>query len=185
MSKRQVLQGDRAVRPSVRKRDVGFEPGRHGQARRFPYPRGVLDGKEAHTLAGAESPVGIPTLRGGAGGVWYAHNPTLHRRAKGDDCEVCGWTQDPCGMPGSRPKARFGAPAVVMGAEDVLGRRLIYLDLAIEPLCSSLEPSGHRGRIAGARKIQLGRALCGLLHLWTNPSGGTTRWAGEESMWRL
>jgi hypothetical protein len=53
----------------------------------------------------------------------------------------------------------------------VLGRRLIHLGLAIEPVCSSLEPSGHRGRIAGAPKIQLGRALYGLLHLWTNPLG--------------
>ena len=32
-----------------------------------------------------------------------------------------------------------------MGAEDVLGRHSMYLDLAIEPFCSSLEPSGHRG----------------------------------------
>jgi hypothetical protein len=30
-------------------------------------------------------------------------------------------------------------------AEDVLGRRLKQLGLAIEPFCSSLEPSGHRG----------------------------------------
>ncbi len=63
----------------------------------------------------------LPILRGGAGGVWYAHNPTLHRCAKGDDREVCGWMQHPCGMPGSRPKARFGALAVVVEAEDVLG----------------------------------------------------------------
>ncbi len=49
------------------------------------------------------------------------------------------------GMPGDRPKARFGASAVVVGAEDVLGRRLKQLGLAIEPFCSSLEPSGHRG----------------------------------------
>jgi hypothetical protein len=32
-----------------------------------------------------------------------------------------------------------------MGAEDVLGRRLMQLDLAIEPLCSSPELFGHRG----------------------------------------
>ena len=49
-------------------------------------------------------------------------------------------------MPEDRPKARFGASTVVMGAEDVLGRRLMHLDLAIEPFCSSLEPSGHRGK---------------------------------------
>jgi hypothetical protein len=48
-------------------------------------------------------------------------------------------------MPGGRPKARFGASAVVVGAEDVLGRRLKQLGLAIEPFCSSLEPSVHRG----------------------------------------
>ena len=51
-------------------------------------------------------------------------------------------------MPGDRPKARFGASAVVVvvGAEDVLGRRLMQLELTIEPFCSSLEPSGHRGK---------------------------------------
>jgi len=32
-----------------------------------------------------------------------------------------------------------------MGAEDVLGRHLKQLGLAIEPFCSSLKPSGHRG----------------------------------------
>ncbi len=130
---------------------MGFEPGRHGQARGVPYPRGVSDGEEACALTGAGSSVGLPTLRGGAGGVWYAHNPTLHGCVKGDDRKVCGWAQHPCGMPGSRPKARFGAQAVVVGAEDVLGRCLIHLGLAIEPFCSSLEPSGHRGHIAGAR----------------------------------
>jgi hypothetical protein len=48
-------------------------------------------------------------------------------------------------MTGGRPKARFGASTVVVGAEDVLGRRLKQLGLAIEPFCSSLEQSGHRG----------------------------------------
>ncbi len=48
-------------------------------------------------------------------------------------------------MQRGRPKARFGAQAVVVGAEDVLGQRLMQLDLAIEPLCSSQEPFGHRG----------------------------------------
>ncbi len=42
-------------------------------------------------------------------------------------------------------KAEFGAQAVVVGAEDVLGQRLMQLILAIEPLCSSLELSGHSG----------------------------------------
>jgi hypothetical protein len=77
--------------------------------------------------------------------VWDAHNRALHQCAKGDDRKVCGWMQHLCGMPGGRPKARFGASAVVVGAEDVLGRRLKQLGLAIEPFCSSLEPLGHRG----------------------------------------
>ncbi len=150
-SKRQVLQGNRAIRPPVRKQDVGPEPGRHGQARGIPHLRGVSDGEEAHASAGAGSSVGLPIVRGGAGGVWYAHNPALHRCVKRDDRQVCGWAQHLCGMPGSRLTARFGAPAVVVGTEDDLRRRLIYLSLANEPFCSSLEPSGHRGRMAGAR----------------------------------
>jgi hypothetical protein len=40
---------------------------------------------------------------------------------------------------------QFCAQAVVVGAENVLGQGLMQLDLAIEALCSSLEPSGHRG----------------------------------------
>ncbi len=48
-------------------------------------------------------------------------------------------------MPGGRPKAQFGAQAVVVGAEDVLGQGLTQLDLAIEPFCSSCEPFGHGG----------------------------------------
>jgi hypothetical protein len=59
--------------------------------------------------------------------------------------KVCSRPQHLCGMPRDRPKAWFGASAVVVGAEDVLGRHLMQLDLAIEPFCSSLEPSGHRG----------------------------------------
>ena len=61
-SKRQVLQGNRAVRPPVWKRDVGSELGRLGQARGIPSPRGVSDGKEACASAGAEPAVGLPTL---------------------------------------------------------------------------------------------------------------------------
>ncbi len=101
----------------------------------------------------------VSVLGGGAGGVWYAHNPALHRRAKGDNCTVCGWAQHLCRMPGSRPTVRFGAPAVVVGTEDDLGRRVIYLSLATEPFCSSLEPSGHGGRMAGARQMQLDRVF--------------------------
>ncbi len=58
-----LLQGDRAVRPLVRKRDVGIEPGRFGQARGLPYPCGVSDGEGACASAGAEPAVGLPTLR--------------------------------------------------------------------------------------------------------------------------
>jgi hypothetical protein len=50
-------------------------------------------------------------------------------------------------MPGGRPKVRFGASAVVVGAEDVLGRHLKQLGLAIEPFCSSLEGMHCRGAI--------------------------------------
>jgi hypothetical protein len=39
-----------------------------------------------------------------------------------------------------RPMSRFGAQAVGVGAEDVLGRHLMQLDLTIEILCSTLEP---------------------------------------------
>ena len=66
-------------------------------------------------------------------------------------------------MPEDRPKVRFGASTVVVGAEDVLGRRLMHLDLAIEPFCSSLEPPGHR-------------YTCGLIF-----SGGTTGGWGKGS----
>ncbi len=72
------LQGVRAIRPPVQKQDVGSEPGRHGQARGIPHPRGVSDGEEARALEGAGSSVGLPIVRGGAGGVWYAHHPALH-----------------------------------------------------------------------------------------------------------
>ena len=49
-------------------------------------------------------------------------------------------------MPGdTRPKPRLGALLVVVGAQDVLGQRLVHLDLTIEPFRSSLEPFGHRG----------------------------------------
>jgi len=112
---------------------------------RYLYPRGLSDGEGACASVGAAAAVGLPILRGGAGGVWDAHNLAIYRCAKGDDREVCGWMQHPCRMPGGRPKARFGASAVVVGAEDVLGRCLKHLGLTIEPFCSSLEPSGQRG----------------------------------------
>ncbi len=48
--------------------------------------------------------------------------------------------------PGSGGGSReCGAQAVVVGAEDVLGKHLMQLDLVIEPLCSLPEPFGHRG----------------------------------------
>jgi hypothetical protein len=84
---------------------------------------------------------------------------------------------DLCGMPGDRPKARFGAPAVVVGAEDVLGRHLMQLDLAIEPFCSSLEPSGHRGMHCRGAVDALGSSViwycytCGLTFRGGNTGG--------------
>ena len=55
-------------------------------------------------------------------------------------------------MPGGRPKAQFGAQmVVVVGAEDVFGRRLMQLNLAIEPFCSLLEPLDIGECIAGAQ----------------------------------
>ena len=60
-SKRQVIQGDRAVRPIVQKQNVGFGPGRLSQAQGVPHPHGVSNGKEACALAGAEPAVGLPT----------------------------------------------------------------------------------------------------------------------------
>ena len=56
---------------------------------------------------------------------------------KGDDRKVCGRPQHPCGMPGGRPKARFNASTVVLGTDDVLGRRLMHLDRA---LCGTVVP---------------------------------------------
>ena len=69
---------------------------------------------------------------------------------------------------------RFGAPAVVVGPEDVLGQRLMQLDLAIEQFCSSLEPFGHRGThyrgVVDALGSWIERYVI-LLYLWTNHSG--------------
>ena len=93
--------------------------------------------------------------------MWDAHHSALHRCAKGDDRKVCGRPQHPCRMPGGRPKARFNASTVVVGTEDVLGRRLMHLDLAIEPFCSSLEPSGHRGMHCRGAVDALGSSICG------------------------
>jgi hypothetical protein len=41
----------------------------------------------------------------------------------------------------------------------VLGRRLMHLDLAIEPFCSSLEPSGHRGKHCRGAVDALGSSI--------------------------
>ncbi len=81
---------------------------------------------------------------------------------------------------------RFGARAVVVGAEDVLGRRLMQLDFAIELLCSSPEPFGHtgmhcRGAVDETRLSIMGYIYsCGPI-LW----GGSAR-VGEERtlLWR-
>ena len=54
-------------------------------------------------------------------------------------------------MPGGRPKVQFGAHVVVVGEEDVFRRRLMQLDLAIEPFCSLLEPLDIGECIAGVQ----------------------------------
>ena len=77
--------------------------------------------------------------------MWDGHHPAQYRCAEADDHEVCGRPQHLCGIPGGRPKVRFGARVVVVGAEDALRQRLMQLDLAIEPFCSSLEPFELRG----------------------------------------
>jgi hypothetical protein len=77
-------------------------------------------------------------------------------------------------MPGDRPKARFGALAVVVGAENVLGRRLMHLDLAIEPFCSSLEPFGHMGMHCQGAVDALGLSI-----MWYCYTCGLTFWGGN------
>jgi hypothetical protein len=59
----------------------------------------------------------------------------------------------------------------VLGAEDVLGRRLMQLDLAIEPLCSSPELFGHRGMHCRGVVDAIGLSFMGYIFLCTNPSG--------------
>jgi len=50
---------------------VGFEPGRHGQPRGVPYPRGISDGEGECASAGAESTVGLPILGAtGSSVIW-------------------------------------------------------------------------------------------------------------------
>ena len=66
-----------------------------------------------------------------------------------------------------------------MGAEDVLGRRLMYLDLAIEPFCSSLEPSGHRGTHCRGAVDALGLSIMWYCYQWTNLSGREHWWVRE------
>jgi hypothetical protein len=79
-------------------------------------------------------------------------------------------------MPGDRPKAWFGA-SVVVGAEDLLGQRLMQLDLAIEPFCSSLKPFGHRGTHCRGAVDALESSViwycytCGL-NFWGGNTGG-------------
>jgi hypothetical protein len=82
--------------------------------------------------------------------------------------------------------AWFDAQAVVVGAEDVLGGRLMPLDLAIEPLCSSLEPSGHRRTHCWGAVDATGSSFMWCIHscgstLW----GGSTQVGGERAItWR-
>jgi hypothetical protein len=83
-------------------------------------------------------------------------------------------------MSGGRPKAWFGAQEVVVGAEDVLERRLIYLDLATGPLCSPLELNGHKGTHCRGAVGAIGSSVLRyLLYLWTDLSGREHWWAGK------
>jgi len=68
---------------------------------------------------------------------------------------------------------------VVVGAEDVLGRRLMHLNLAIEPFCSSLEPSGHRGTHCRGVVDALGLSV-----MWYCHTCGLTVWGGTTGGWR-
>ena len=81
-------------------------------------------------------------------------------------------------MPGGRPEAQFDALAVVVGAEDVLGQHLIHLDLAIEPVCSSFEPSGHRGMHCRGAVDALGSSV-----MWYCHTCGLTFWGGNTDGW--
>ncbi len=58
---------------------------------------------------------------------------------------------------------------------------------ANEPVCSSLEPPGHRGTHCRGAVIHLDRALDGLLYLWTNLSGREHWWVreGDLTVWVL
>jgi len=64
----------------------------------------------------------------------------------------------------------------------VLGRRMMHLDLVIEPFCSSLEPAGHEGTHCQGAVDALGSSVmwychtCGLTF-----RGGTTGGWGKGS----
>jgi hypothetical protein len=68
------------------------------------------------------------------------------------------------------------ALAVVARAEDVLGRRLMPLDLVIEPFCSSLEPFGHMHRGTHCRGAV---DALGLSVMWYCYTCGLTFWGGS------
>jgi hypothetical protein len=53
----------------------------------------------------------------------------------------------------------------VVGADDVLGRCLMQLDLTIEPLCSSLELFGHRGMHCQGRVDATGSSVMGNIYI--------------------
>ncbi len=56
----------------------------------------------------------------------------------------------------------------------MFGRCLMQLDLAIEPLCSSLEPSGHRGMHCRGTVDALGSSI-----MWYCYTCGLTFWGGN------
>ena len=82
-----------------------------------------------------------------------------------------------CGMPGGSPNMLFGAQVLVVGAENVIERRLMQLDLAIKPFCSSFELFGYRGAplLRHGRDNQIERYVifctCELI-FWGGNTGG-------------
>ncbi len=74
----------------------------------------------------------------------------------------------------------FGAKAVVVRAEDVLGQRLMQLDLAIEPLCSSPELFQHRGVHCRGEVDATGLSIMGNIYFCGPALWGGSAWVGGK-----